>query len=494
MIYLNNILKHKKLALLLVFFVYVFFPTNNSSLDAYFYAASIKFNENLFSSHHLLYNVFLWILHKPIQFLNLDILWFSKFVNSVFSTLTLYIFYKILLLLSICKKEAISYLLIAAFSFSFWRYGTENETYIIPIFFSLLGSCMFLIYFNKEKTVSIILCSLFASLACLFHQLHFFWWIGLLIGLLIFKKNLKSVLIYSLIGFIVPTVYILVIKFAFDQELSINNFFQFVFHDFYTGSANSEFTFKNILLTLINCIRVFFQVHVNIFIFLKKNIVFGIPVLVMIYFLCALLQKVINRNLLSRRKKINHPFVFTHSIIFLLHFLFALYAIGNIEFMTMFPFLLLLTAFIKYTPNTKILGLLALTLLIWNFTYAVLPNYKYNYYNDDELLDFIEQNPEKLFIVKNVDLSNKYYYKTGLDSYKNIINWSKIKSKEEIDSILKSQKEIYTDIIDKPTILDRERILSTSSFSLNFDNYKKTRVFTYEGLYGTSTIFKIEQN
>ena len=43
---------------------YLLFPTNNSTLDAYGYAASIKYGFDLFKPHHLFYNVFLYVINK----------------------------------------------------------------------------------------------------------------------------------------------------------------------------------------------------------------------------------------------------------------------------------------------------------------------------------------------------------------------------------------------------------------------------------------------
>jgi hypothetical protein len=88
-------------------FFYLLFPTENSSLDAYLYASHIKFNENLFSPHHLLYNAFLYVLIYPIKQLysNVDILLLSKHINSIFLLLNLIVFYKILSTFNLIKKE-----------------------------------------------------------------------------------------------------------------------------------------------------------------------------------------------------------------------------------------------------------------------------------------------------------------------------------------------------------------------------------------------------
>ena len=205
-----------------------------------------------------------------------------------------------------------------------------------------------------------------------------------------------------------------------------------------------------------------------------------------------LLRKGFKKKILSKRQNINRPFLLTHYMVFSLHFLFALYAVGNIEFMIMFPILIVFTFLLEYRFNTKILSLFAFTLFIWNFTYAVLPNHIYNYFNDEQLLSFIEKNPDKLFLVKNADLKNKYYYKSGFDDSENIIISHTITSKKEIDSILRKRGEFYTDIIDKPAIFNRAQIISSGGYIPEFKSYKKTKVYTYKGLYGITTVYKIQ--
>jgi len=194
---------------------YVFYPTNNSSLDAYAYTGDIKYAKNLFLPHHLIYNYFLYSLLKPFSLFlnNVNVLLFTKYINAFFQALNLIIFCKILTKLSIPKKEILLYIIIIGFSFSLWRFGTENETYIIPITFSLIGSFYFLNFLKTRYLKYILYSGFFATIACLFHQIHFFWWFGLLIGTTFYTKKLKYILVYSITALIVPLAYILVLIF-----------------------------------------------------------------------------------------------------------------------------------------------------------------------------------------------------------------------------------------------------------------------------------------
>ncbi|MCF6181424.1 hypothetical protein [Lutibacter sp.] len=473
---------------------YIFYPTNNSSLDAYAYAGDIKYAKNLFLPHHLIYNYFLYSLLKPFNlfFSDINTLLFTKYINAFFQALNLIIFYKILAKLSIPKKETLLYIIIIGFSFSLWRFGTENETYIIPITFSLIGSFYFLNFLKTKYLKYILYSGFFATIACLFHQIHFFWWFGLLIGTIFYSKKLKYILVYSITALIVPLAYSLVLIFYNNQELSLNNLIHFVFFDFYSGSAKTEFGWNNLILIIISSIRTFFQIHANIYFLIRKNFLFVIPILFIFFSVFKVIKLVSRKGLLKRRKLNENPFIKTHLLIFILQFLFAIYAVGNVEFIIMIPFLIFLSLFVKYKINKTVLILLALNLFIWNFSYGIFPNHYYKYYNDAVLVDFIINHPNDKFLVKNDAVLNQFYYKTGMDNYKNILLLNQLKSKGELYKLL-SKNNIYTDIIGKPSIFNRGSITSKNKFNFNFNKFNKKFITSYKGLYGTSKIYQISK-
>ena len=190
-------------------------------------------------------------------------------------------------------------------------------------------------------------------------------------------------------------------------------------------------------------------------------------------------------------KKENHLkiFITVHIFIFIANYLFAFYNAGNIEFMVMLPFLLILYIATKYDINYKILQKIVVLLFVWNFSYGIFPNYKYNYYNDIELVNYMIENKEKTFIVKNHTTISQYFYETGIDNPKNIFRLNKI-NEEKLNQIIKVNNEIYTDIINKPEIFNKEKMTS-NDLEINFKNYKKTEIFSYDGFYGKTTVYKI---
>ena len=468
--------------------VYFFLPTHNSSLDAYAYASSVKYGELLFKPHHLLYNAFLYIIKLFVETIgfSIDVLRMSKIVNALFTLFNLLIFYKILKQLLKSDIEILTLLAIAAFSFSSLRFGTENETYILPITFSLLASLFFLYYLRKKLLYTLFLSGLFASVAALFHQIHFFWWFGLFIGLFLFVKKFKPVFTYTIPALIVPFIYSIVIVNYHNQALTYENVIHFVFYDFYTGTAKSEFGLYNIFFIIVSSIRTFFQVHPIILELIKKSYIFLIPIFVFLYFSFKVVKRILNKQLISKRLNLFSVFVKTHLIIFSLHFLFAFYAVGNVEFLVMMPYLLFLSIFYYFKINSQILIWLSVVLFVWNVSFGLFPNNKYNINNHDELIDFITEN-DGYFVVKEGVVINQYWYKTGVDNYKKIIL---INKEERVQSIIKNEAFFYTDIIDKPKVFDRAQILEKTTIDLAI--YKKEKILTYNTIYGNSKLYRIQ--
>jgi len=481
-----------------LFFFYAFFPTNNSTMDAYSYAGYIAYNQNLFTPHHLLYNAFMYGLKSLFDLFGfyVDTLLFTKIINAFFAIANLLVFYKILSQLNLPKKEKLLYLLVLGFTFSLWRFGTENETYIVPIFFSLLGSLYFLKYIKLNLEASglkyVFLSGLMGVIACLFHQIHFFWWLGLLIGFFIYKKRFKVLFLYAISAVLVPISYVLVLVFYEQKVLSFYNLTHYVFHDLYGDSVMTNFGWKGLFFQILNSFRTFFQLHPSMFIQIKENLIFIIPLLLGLFLLYRFIVTLVARKMFLKRAHNFSIFTKVHLVIFIANYLFAFYNYGNIEFMVMLPFLFILILVINYQINYRFLTTLAITMFIWNFSYGIFPNHFYNYYNDSRLVDFIIKNPTDIFVIKNATALNEYFYKTSIDNYSRIFLYYQIDEKS-IDSLLR-KGPIFTDIIDKPEILDKEKLTMNNSLKNAFEAYNKEKAFDYEGFFGTSSVYKITRH
>lgn len=74
------------------------------------------------------------------------------------------------------------WLLVVGSSFGMLRFATENETYILPLLFSLLASRSWWRAVLENKYRQWVAAGAWAAVAALFHQIHAFWWLALLLG------------------------------------------------------------------------------------------------------------------------------------------------------------------------------------------------------------------------------------------------------------------------------------------------------------------------
>lgn len=475
--------------------LYLLFPTSNSTLDSYVYAAYVKYNHYLFTPHHLFSNALIYVLIKPLHFLgfHVDILLFSKWVNSIFQIINLYILYHLLGLLKLQEKTKLYWVLFLAFSFSLWRYGTENEAYIVPITFSLLGSLYLLKFIYKQKSKYILLSGLYAAVACLFHQIHFFWWVGLLVGVYLYSKQFKTLVVYILPALLVPVSYVLVLFFYEHQSITIFNLQHFVLHDFYQGSVDTNFGWKAVFFQVLNTVRTFVQIHPNIYLFIKHNSLYIIPLLVSAVVFAWAVWQLKKRPISLRRADTRlRVYLRIHIGIALANYLFAFYNYGNVEFMVMLPYLLVLCVSIMLQIQHVFLQKIVILLFVWNFFYAIIPNYIYNYYNDIQLVNYMLQHPNQTFVIKNPEALNQYVYASGRDNPENITLINKLSDKE-LQQLIIDNKTIYTDIIDKPELLNKQK-MTAKNHQIDWVFFKREKVLSYNGFYGTSTIYKISTN
>ncbi|NQY00585.1 MAG: hypothetical protein HRT70_05560 [Flavobacteriaceae bacterium] len=488
----------ESIALGIIFIFYILFPNNNSSLDAFGYAGYVEYNKYLFKPHHLLSHAFLYGLIAPFKAMGwfTDTILFGKVINSIFQIINLIVFNRILILLNIPTKQRILFLLTIGFSFNLWQYGVENEVYIIPITFSLLGSFYFLKSLINKNYFFVVISGLFTAFSCLFHQLHFFWWLGLLIGVFLHNKNIKSLIFYTTPALVVPLGYAFVLIFYQNQELTISNLYYFMMHDFYQeGIAKVSYSWhgwKSILFQSVSTIRIFLEAHPNIFVLLKTNWLYFVPLLISLVIGIQLIWQFFKKEKMFEKRENNRElFANIHLFILIAVYLFAFYSYGNVEFMVALPFLIFLFIGVKFHINQQFLKQFILLLFVWNFSFGIFPDYYYRYYDDQKLVDYIIKNDDKTFLVKSYEIQNKYFYKKGVNPI-NVLYFGKV-SKDSILSILE-HKAIYTDIIDKPEVFNRAKIHAMGSEVFTFEEYTKENVYSYKGLYGTSRVYKILKN
>jgi hypothetical protein len=487
----NQIIINSVLFIPLLFFVlYLLLPSQNSTIDAYGYANYIRDADSLFLSHHLLYNLtgYLWVsLLKLIGISNT--LGALKAMNAIFAALSLLVLGKIFKGLGYGDSKAAVWVLLAGSSWGVMRFATENETYIIPIFFSLQASYFFLLHCTQRKTIHVFLAGFLAAFACLIHQIHFFWWLAMLIALVL-KKEFRNSFLYAISAIIVPTGYILVLALYYKVNISVDSLLQFTLRDFYSGSATIGFGFKYIILTAISFIRSFIQVHGYMGNLLSISPWFILGVFGFIVSLIVGLYNI--KKLVVSFQLVKSTFGLALIITFVLHLVFAFLSHGNAEFMVMLPFLVVLIISQILTNEVRLVGFLGIAMLIWNISFGLIPLNRFELDGNQMVVNYIQkentQKGETLFVVYNkpaVDNRVKHY--SGANP-QNTISATQVKDFSEvtlaIDSAIINGKVVYTDCLLRPKILSRESFVLKNNDEifkgLNFQKVDSVKTLTGE--------------
>jgi hypothetical protein len=507
---MNRILNNKFKAYLLIFLfllIYLIFPSQNSSIDAYDYAANIKWGHDIFFPHHLLYNAFHFLIYKFLIFigLNTDVLALMKAVNAFFAAFCLLALYLILKAVNpdntnktIVNKN-LALILFAGSSFAFMRFATENETYIIPLFWSLLASYYFLKHLQNNQLSSLFLSGLFATIACLFHQIHILWYVGLFLGIIIHKRSLLRLLAILIPGILIPFIYYIAFLQKHFEFTHAQNLWQFALYDYFYGAANTRFGANNFVLGLISFTRSFVQVHGIIPVLLKKSVFYLIAPISLLIFIGLSIRVLLKTK---PKQKLSDIFIKTHILIFILQFAFAIFSEGNAEFMVMLPmlFILIINGIIEI--NYKATMYAALAMLVWNISFGLFPNYNYDFQNNSKTIDFINTHQGGIFILSDdVLVQNMIYYKTGktwdTDIYKSpasLKSWGKdnMHLQHNIDSCLNNNILIYTDCIDELKLMSRKNYLQNDENELFFKNYEIEKVDSVETFTGIRYFYMIK--
>jgi len=481
-------------SILIIVCLYIFFPSGLSTTDSWFYAASIKDYREIFHPHHLLYNplgiILTWVPSKA----GIDILSAMKILNALFAFLILIVIQQILFKFNISEKQVVLISFLAGFSFSILRYATENETYIIPLFFALLASLNWVNFFKEKKKKFALYTGLFASLAILFHQTYFFWWIGLLAAILI-EKERRAALLYFLVSLTVPFVYLSVILSTVGTGwIDILNFLLGAFR----GSATLGITLQGLYLSFINLIRSFIQIHGYMYNMIKDSLLFAFPGLISIIFVFLAflnLPEKIGTN-------ISQKFSRVHILIIVLQLIFAVFSFGNAEFMVMIPVLIFMLIPFYTCNNDKFLIRIAIAMSIWNISYGLLPLH-YKSQAPEQFLCKTAMEDKNIIIIASDDqlLKSMLYYKTGNNNIKNIMKspaslnlrgCNQAILEATIDSALSRGTVILANCLDQEAT-SRQSIIEGDQNRTFFSKYKTSIIRSWKQSTGTRSVYRIEK-
>jgi hypothetical protein len=443
-----------KYKILLLAIIYLWLPNNNHLADSYSYGAGVKYGVELFQAHHLLYTWINYIFFNTVSALvNVDALHLMQIINSTIAILCLLLLNRILVLQQVDRTKAEWLTLAVGCSFGIIRFAVEAEVYIFPIFFSLLSSYFFLKYIKKEHWLYSFLSGLFATIACLFHQIHLFWGIGLFVGWMLTGK-VKNALLYLSSTPLVLIGYSLVIVFYEKTNLTPTSLFHYLANYYYSDAADVSLGLKDILISAITLFRTFYQVHGLVYEMFAKFIIPSILVSIVTVFFAikGLLAffKTPQRLKLSFKKKI---FEQTHLVILILQFSFACYSHGNSEFMVMLPVLIAMLIILFENMSLRFIQYLTLSMIIWNLYMGLLPNHYLDYYNNGKVAQLLHDNPLKIIVIDDrTVLVNTYFYRYGKSENPNIVQ---IDDRKKINKIIDSNTLVWTGMLSRKEIYNR---------------------------------------
>ena len=442
----------------------VFLPVQHTG-DGWGYACEI-IKGDLFSPHHILYKPLMYILYKALSVIQININPIQLFstINILLGSFSLLVFYKILNTFKPYFQLNFWLTFLLAFTFGFLRYSSENETYILPLFMSLMGTYY---YFKGHLNLAI----LFLSLAVLCHQIHVFW----LIAFLLPQKNktYNKLLPVSSIG----SISIIYICYAFYYNIP---WYSLPFYDVHQGLVNVEPGIMNFIMTPISFIRTFFQIHGNVkdlmilhplnFIFILMAIICGFIFLINVKQIHQINIRIIQ---FFKRPKINfgNPIF----IAFILHLGFAFYSVGNAEFMVILPFLLIIWQYERITQlSLMFVHYMGMSLLIWNFTFFVIPTALYDFQGMQQKLIEIQTifKPNNLKATDNLFVSDDpiplFNYKEYTELTSNIhYHFGVISFKEYEENRTKNRITAITDRSNSSNTYDRKSITKNNAIVLH---------------------------
>ncbi|MGM0532657.1 MAG: hypothetical protein ACQER7_15015 [Bacteroidota bacterium] len=484
------------------FLLYLFLPVKSSSIDGIGYAAMVKQNQMIFLPHHLLYN---WLGKIWIDFFHFfgedDVLGSLKVMNAFTAALSLLVLDLILKSRGVEAKRRLLWVLLTGSSWCVMRFATENETYLVPVLFSLIGSLWFSRFLSVRKNKYLIYSGFFAALATLFHQLHFFWWLALLAGVFLKGDSLRGLIRYVLPAIIVPVTYGLVLVFYYETSFSFPNFIEFVFDNYYNNKADISFGKASFLLTPVGFIRAFIQVHGYIFNY--SSHFFGLILIGAGIGIFLFILSVFDLKLLSfRRSSLKSVFVLIHIFAFILHLFFAFVSDGNAEFMVMLPFLTAIVLSGYMHNDLKFLTKIGLGIFFWNLFVALIPLAKSEITADRMVAEHVLDkkkagDDDSVYILFNrPKVGNIVEYCSGnvnLERLKYIDHFNDAEElKAEIDSTLMKDGRVFTDCYDRPFTISRASLLIDVPEGV-FTDYQMEKVDSAETLSGKYYLTKISK-
>jgi hypothetical protein len=467
--------------------LYLLMPGINPTGDALGYAGEYLQNAGtgkwLFSPHHLLYGPFGQITYGLIGKYFTHYLHWMQAVNAIAAAGALYLLKRCFEFITKDKPTAFVAMLLAGSAFATLRFATENETYILPLLYSLWGTWFLLCYQNEPKISRLYLGFILLAIAVLFHQIHCWWWLA---AVLFFPAGKQKW------GAVAVSLGIILIAYFGVAAYQQKTWWTYPFSDAISGTVNLVPGFDNLKFSIINSIRTWVQVHGNIPFFLQEW-----PWL---WIFPALSVGCIGFAIFTKSKKVDNEILQMPlgglrwlRVALLLQFLWAVYSVGNAEFMVMIPFLLLLSfpSFL-WKLRHKLLPA-ALAILCWNLGAFLIPNAHIKTINYGAELNLImkiaeQEKPDGIVFIARERIVLENYLSCETPDFQKLFRDAGIQLMDADSLGTKQKLSVYTDIFDYPMPMSRNSMVLNNNFTKPANAALTGSIHT---LYGELYIYKL---
>ncbi len=378
----------------LIFVIYALVPTREFYWDGVSFALNIETQpvsfSHLLNPNHLVYNLLGYAFWRTLAAAGLTVraLYVLQAVNAAFAAASVYVFWRIVAVLTGSARRAACCALLFAFSATWWRFATDADAYIPSVFFLLL--CFLFLLPSRKHRPHVI--GLAHSAAMLFHQLALFFFPVALCGLLLSpvgrngaqdrRRRRLHAFKYALTSFLVTAGAYVMSYWAVRPGIGPMRFSAWLT----VHSEDASFTFNamhNLSFTLLGTLRLFFGGRVTLVkpgIITWAGVLAGCVILVMLvrYFVCAKRAAAPDLRIHPPARLKEWLVADRLPIIWIFSYMtFLFFWLPQNTFYRLFylPALILLLACapIWQAGRTRLIALLTAAACVWNFTVSIYP-------------------------------------------------------------------------------------------------------------------------
>ena len=460
-------------------------PTRSSTIDAWAYAAQVRYGIDLFLPHHLWHNPAGWLWLRLLHTLGFapDTLAALKTLNALAYGGLLVALGMVLRRLGGPRAPVAAWLLATGSCWGLLRFATENETYILPLVASTLASAAWL-QTNTElgsgrdwpRRGWWLTAGALAALGALLHQVQLWWWLGLLAGAAVgpMRRFRPGAAVWfaapALLGW--PLAYAAALP-TWGLPITMPGVLRFALHDYFSGTAGHHPVAHGLLLTGIGLVRTLAQLHGYLLPLLHRWPGLGLlPLLgaMLLGFAGWRARQAMPVATSAAPSADNAHAAAVHGLVFGLNVAFAALADGNAEFMAGLPVLGAIvgcaSAWGRRLPGTSLTAL-GSALLVWNLACGLLPLHLLVMQDISPLHRLLATQPNaRLFLTDPNLLQNQDFYRSGqplpppqiLPSPAQLLLHGPAAARAFLDSVSRAGHPIYTDVLTPAGPFDRARL------------------------------------